>query len=241
MTSNSARLRLLLALGPVVAALIGGAVARAETAAPLARMGTTAVAVVEDVTAPAAGVQFMDLVYAGQAIPLGADGHLSLSYLSGCRSETITGGTVTVTPDGALSAGGTVTPSVMAGCTPAGVQIAANATEAGAVTIRGDGEAADGGRVLRGARPAFRWLAGGAGDVRVIDVSQVPSRVMWSGSGAAGWIDYPTEAPALDANKPYRVEVRANGVLVGVARFSIDPALVLPDTLANRLVPVAAP
>lgn len=240
MTSSSSPLRLLLPLGPVVAALIGGSLAHAEETPPLARLGTAAVAVVDDVAAPGAGVQFMDFIYAGQVIPLGPDGRLTLSYLSGCRSEAIAGGTVTVAPGGASSAGGTVTPSVMAGCTPAGVRIAANATEAGAVAIRSV-ETESGDRVLRGERPAFRWLAGGAGDVRVVDVSQVPSKLVWSGKGSTGWVDYPATAPALEANKPYRVEVRANGVLVGVARFSVDPTLAAPDTLANRLVPVAAP
>jgi hypothetical protein len=40
---------------------------------------------------------------------------------------------------------------------------------------------------------------------------------------------------------PYRVEIRAGGAVIGEARFSIDPSLSVPDTLANRLVPVAKP
>ncbi len=56
------------------------------------------VAVVEDVAAKSAGVEFMDYVAAGKVIKLGPDGTMILGYLRSCWRETIRGGTVTVGP-----------------------------------------------------------------------------------------------------------------------------------------------
>lgn len=226
-------------------ALFGAAAQIARAQAPLAHLGTNAIAVVEDVSIPGAGVGFMDFIYAGQTIDLGADGKLVVSYLEGCRSETIVGGKVSFAATGATATGGTVTPSVATGCANSSAQVAANATEAGAVAVRGTGldgladEIQD--RVIRSSVPAFSWLAGGTGEVRVFNIGRVPAELVWSGQGENGHVEYPAAAPRLSANVPYRVEVRSGGAIIGVARFSIDPSLSLPDTLANRLVPVAKP
>jgi hypothetical protein len=53
-------------------------------------------AIVEAVQAAGAGVQVFDFVSAGQIIPLGSGGHLTLGYLSSCEQERIDGGRVTV-------------------------------------------------------------------------------------------------------------------------------------------------
>src|SRR5690242_16937624 len=71
--------------------------AAAGGTAALAQQGGNPAALVEDVKAGgSAGVDYMDLVYPGQSIPLGAQGQLVLGYFSSCRVETIRGGTVTV-------------------------------------------------------------------------------------------------------------------------------------------------
>lgn len=233
-----------LAGATVALALMGAATQVARAQAPLAHLGTNAIAVVEDVAAPASGLQFMDFVFAGQSINLGADGRLTVSYLSGCRSETITGGMVQFSPDGARAVGGTVSATEAPNCETTMAQIDADATEAGAVAVRGSGGLfGDDGedRVVRSPAPAFRWLAGGAAEVRVYNIGRVPAQLVWSGQGAAGHIEYPADAPRLDANVPYRVEVRSGGAVIGLARFSVDPTLAVPDTLANRLVPIAKP
>ncbi|MFA5122628.1 hypothetical protein [Zavarzinia sp.] len=231
--------------GLVVALAVSGAALRvAHAQAPLAHLGTNAIAVVEDVSAPSSGLSFMDFVFAGQSVDLGADGKLTVSYLSGCRSETITGGKVRFDTTGAVAEGGTVKATVAPNCQTASAQIGADATEAGAVAVRGAeglGGDEDQDRVIRSSEPAFRWLAGGAGEVRIYNVGRVPAQLVWSGEGQDGHIEYPASAPRLTANVPYRVEVRSGGAVIGVARFSIDPSLSEPDTLANRLVPVAKP
>ncbi len=243
----SARTSVVIAAGTVALMAFGGAalhVARAQ--APLAHLGTNAIAVVEDVSAPSSGLNFMDFIFAGQTVDLGADGKLTVSYLSGCRSETIVGGKVVFEAGGAKATGGKVTPTLTPNCQTAAAEISPDSTEAGAVAVRGTGDIMGGGdegedRVIRSSEPAFRWLAGGAGEVRVYNIGKVPAELVWSGQGDNGHVEYPASAPRLTPNVPYRVEVRSGGAVIGVARFSIDPTLTVPDTLANRLVPVAKP
>lgn len=66
-------------------------------------------AIVEDVNARAAGVDFMEYVDQGRTIKLGAKGTLVLGYLGSCLREIITGGTVTVGKDKSRVKGGKVT------------------------------------------------------------------------------------------------------------------------------------
>jgi len=72
------------------AAAILAAIAGIAAAAPLQ------VALIEEISAGAAGVEIMDYLETGQTIKLDPDETLVLSYLSSCMQETITGGTVTV-------------------------------------------------------------------------------------------------------------------------------------------------
>jgi hypothetical protein len=68
----------------------------------------TPVAVVEDVGEDVQSVQLFDFVQAGQTIVLGDRERLVLGYLSSCRREEITGGTVTVGTSASTVAGGDV-------------------------------------------------------------------------------------------------------------------------------------
>lgn len=65
-------------------------------------------ALVEDVNAKAAGVDFMDYVPAGKVIRLAKGETLILSYLKSCWRETIQGGTVTVGTEASEVKGGSV-------------------------------------------------------------------------------------------------------------------------------------
>ena len=65
-------------------------------------------AVVEEVGAGVAGVQFMDYVAPGQVIRLGAHDRIVLGYLKSCWRETSDGGTVTVGNGQSEVAGGEV-------------------------------------------------------------------------------------------------------------------------------------
>jgi hypothetical protein len=66
------------------------------------------VALVEDVSGNAAGVEFMDYLAAGQEIRLAPKDRLVIDYLRSCWRETITGGTVTIGAEQSNVASGTV-------------------------------------------------------------------------------------------------------------------------------------
>lgn len=66
------------------------------------------VAVVEDIDAEGSSLEFMDYVEAGEAVDLGSQGRLVLSYFASCVEETITGGKVTVGEIGSTVKGGEV-------------------------------------------------------------------------------------------------------------------------------------
>jgi hypothetical protein len=58
--------------------------------------GWPSAALVEDVTGPSAGVEFMDYVETGKVIRLNPQDTIVLNYLYSCVRETITGGVITV-------------------------------------------------------------------------------------------------------------------------------------------------
>lgn len=208
-------------------------------------LGTDAVAVVEAVEgAPQAGLQFMDYVFAGQTVTLGQRGRLMLSHLSGCLVEDITGGTVTVAAEGSGVSGGRLQARTDPNCRPPTPVIAASATEAGTAVNRvtpfagrGWGE-----RVIKRARPVFKWDAiGSPVTVRILHMDKAPVEVVWQVVSDGMHVEYPAGAPLLATGMPYRVEVWDGQQLVRASLFSVDPGLDVPDTLANRVVPVDAP
>ncbi len=66
------------------------------------------VVIVEDVSAPGAGVSFMEYLTTGRIITLGVRDTLILGYLRSCMRETITGGSVTIGADESVVQGGKV-------------------------------------------------------------------------------------------------------------------------------------
>ena len=52
---------------------------------------------------------------------------------------------------------------------------------------------------------------------------------------------YPPSAPLLAPGAPFKAEVLSGDKVVASALFSIDPALDEDSSLANRVVPLAAP
>ncbi|HYC02247.1 MAG TPA: hypothetical protein VED40_03085 [Azospirillaceae bacterium] len=225
------------------AAVLPGPMGLAAGAAqpPLKGLGTDAVAVVEAVEGTAA-VQFMDYVFPGQSIALGAKGKVTLSYLSGCLTETLQGGTATVGLDGAQVSGGKRNANAAPGCEPAKPIVLAEASEAGATVNRvtpfsGDNWSE---RAVKSAQPTFKWDKGwGAVTVRVVAMDAAPPATVWQVPATTGWVAYPAGAAALEPGMPYRVDVLRGEQLVGSALFSVAPDLDVPDTLANRVVPVA--
>jgi hypothetical protein len=210
---------------------------------PLHKLGTDAVAVVEAASAKAP-VRQMDYVFAKQTIALGPKGSATLSFLSGCLTEVIQGGTVTVGPKGSTVAGGKIQSHATPGCRSANPIILASASEAGATVNRitpFTGVDWDE-RTLKGGPPVFKWdKALGAVTVRVKSMDQAGAPVLWEASVPKEWIAYPPNAPPLTPGAPYKAEVLSGEKVVASALFSIDPALDEDSSLANRVVPLAAP
>lgn len=222
----------------------GAMAMRAPTAqAPLHKLGTDAVAVVETAT-PGAPVQAMDYVFAKQTIALGPKGRLSMSYLSGCRMETIQGGTITVALTGSKVAGGKLAERVTPGCRAATPVVLASASEAGATVNRVTpftGQNWDE-RALKSSTPVFKWdKALGAVTLRVKDMDKDGEPVIWQTPVARDWAAYPPTGAKLAAGMPYKAEVLAGDKVVAAALFSFDPALDVADSVANRVVPLTTP
>ncbi len=211
---------------------------------PLHRLGTDAVAVIESAT-PGAPVRSMDYVFAKQTIALGPKGAITMSYLSGCLTETIQGGTVTVALRGSTVAGGKRIDKATPGCRSANPIVLASASEAGATVNRitpFTGATWDE-RALKSGQPVFKWdKASGASTLRVKDMDKPGEPVLWqAAAGDKDWIAYPAAAGRLTPGAPYKAEALAGDKVVAAALFSIDPALDVADSLANRVVPLSAP
>lgn len=217
---------------------------RAPTAQPpLHKLGTDAVAVVETAT-PGAPVQAMDYVFAKQTIALGPKGRVSMSYLSGCRMETIQGGVITVALTGSKVAGGKLTERVTPGCRAATPVILASASEAGATVNRVTpftGQNWDE-RALKSSAPVFKWdKALGVVSLRVKDMDKPGEPVVWQVAVTRDWIAYPLAGNRLAPGMPYKAEALTGDKVVAAALFSFDPALDVADSVANRVVPLSAP
>ena len=217
-----------------------------EGQAPAANaLGTDAIAVVEAIDgAPQAGLQFMDYVFAGQTVGLGQRGRLTLSHLSGCLAEEVVGGTVTVGAGGSRVSGGRLQARTEPNCRPPTPVIAASATEAGTAVNRVSPFAGRGWeeRVIKRAQPVFKWDSiGRPVTVRILHMEKAPAEIVWQAVSNGAHIEVPVNAARLATGMPYRVEVWDGQQLVHAALFSIDPGLDVPDTLANRVVPVGTP
>jgi hypothetical protein len=211
--------------------------------APLHGLGTDAVAVIEAAT-PGAPVQAMDYVFAKQTLNLGPKGKITMSYLSGCLTETITGGVVTVALKGSSVTGGQRADKVTPGCRSATPVVMASASEAGATVNRvtpftGVNWSE---RALKSGQPVFKWdKSAGAVTLRVKDMDKEGEPVLWQAAVAKDWIAYPPTAAKLAPGMPYKAEALAGDKVVAAALFSIDPALDVADSLATRVVPLSAP
>jgi hypothetical protein len=202
-------------------------------------LGTDAVAVVEAIDgAPQAGVQFMDYVFAGQTVALGQRGRLTLSHLSGCLAEEITGGTVVVGLNGSSVSGGRMQAQTAPNCRPPTAVVASTATEAGATVNRVSPFTGLGWeeRVIKRAQPVFKWdPIGRPVTVRVLHMDKAPVEIVWQEVSNGAHAEYRGGAP-LAIGMPYRVEVWDGQMLLRSATFSVDTGLDVPDTLANRVV-----
>lgn len=239
--ARARRLRGFAVFAAVFAATVaGGFLASAQTKGDR-DLGQEAVALVEDVAgAPKAGVEVMDYVYPQQRVSLGKKGKLVLSYLNGCMTETITGGTVTVAPAGSVVAGGKMSRK-QENC-PKQVVVASTsgASEAGAtanriVTFPGMDWSE---QIVKSPLPTFKWV-GATGSTRIevyaMDNKGNPVKV-WSASTPKSYITYPKDARKIEPGMPYLAQVQLGNGAYLTANFSVDQGLDVPDTLVNRVV-----
>lgn len=198
-----------------------------------------AVAVVEAVeNAPDAGVGFLDYVYKGQTITLG-EGKIILSYFDSCLRETVQGGEITVGGGNSEISGGTVNTEKMP-CQGQQMFVTEATSEAGATVTRiKEQNAGDWAEwTVKSSTPVFKWTSSAEDQVGVYDMDAEPPRLLWSGAGQNGSLEYPAGAPPLQVGFPYEVRVALSSGGEIKALFSIDPDLDIPDTVLSRLVPV---
>lgn len=199
-------------------------------------------ALVEEVeNAPGAGVDFLDYVYKGQTIDLGADGRLSLSYFETCTQETIVGGRVTVENGASKVAGGKVSVEKVA-CQGEQIFVMTSTSEAGATVTRMSEESEGGEKewTVASTTPTFVLPTKAAMTITVTDLDVSPAEELWRGKVSGGKIAYPKDAPELFAGAPYRVRVTGPGAPNGgfTRLFTIDPYHDMAGTAMGRVVPL---
>jgi hypothetical protein len=154
-TSRLSR-RLLLACAVLLAPVAG---ARAEVAA-----------LVEDISNPRPGVEFMDYLNAGQMIPLAAGERLILDYVKSCVRDTIVGGIVSIGAEKSIVVGGTLTSETVE-CNGGKSQLSAEqASKSGVMIFRGillkdasssGSTASEDPPILNSTSPVFELTSGG--------------------------------------------------------------------------------
>ncbi len=90
-------------------------------------------ALVEEVDGNRADIMVMDLLEPGRVVTLSTDEHLTISYLTSCRQEVVTGGTLTIGATESQISGGAIKAKVVP-CDS--TQVAASGNEAGALVFR---------------------------------------------------------------------------------------------------------
>ncbi len=218
----------------LLALFAGYAPARADQKAPAA--------MVEAIDgAPNAGVAFLDYVYPGKVIDLGAGGTLTLAYFDTCLSETIKGGKVTVAKGASEVEGGDVSTKKVP-CQGGKMVVTAETSEAGATVSRVTTPFA--GQdwteyTVTTPNPVFKWpAAAGAATLKIVFMDADPPKVVWERKVEGSHLAYPADAPKLEIGLPYQVQLtRADAPMIA-ALFSIDPGLEGPDTVLSRVVPL---
>lgn len=182
------------------------------------------VAVVEDVSGTAVGVELMDYVTAGQVIHLRAGDKLVLGYMGSCWQETITGGTVTVGRDQSTVKDGKVARAKVA-CDGGKMQLsAAQASKSGAVVFRGaparKSAVPQPQLVLYGLSPVVDIKGGGHISIERLDQPgerieiDVAAHQLFRGA----FYDFAKSGQALVAGGVYRARVGAQEIV-----FKVDP------------------
>jgi hypothetical protein len=210
---------------------------RAEATRPVAPKGPVAwISGLRGVADPAA--MLYGYVEAGQTFQLGAQGEMTLTFLSPCHEETVVGGTLTVGADGVRINGGAIPNSRALSCRPVrellpGTDPASKLPDTGPFRQEDWYEVS-----INSAEPIFRWPAsvGDAAQIEVIDLDMTEPASLWSTRAYSGAASYPREAPVLEQGRPYLVRASVGNGPVYEAVFSLDPDLAYSSAPVNGLV-----
>ncbi|MGE0666425.1 MAG: hypothetical protein AB7O49_07705 [Sphingomonadales bacterium] len=181
------------------------------------------ISALRDVSDPAA--RLYGYVTAGTRIDLGADGEMTLTWLSPCREDSIVGGVVTVTRSGPRVSGAPAPHSRVLSCQPLDLVLPGPG--------RGHGPVA-----VNSSEPLFAWPA--ARDMparlRLLDIGAAEPVEVWSATVDGNAAPYPHEAPLIEEGRSYRIESAFEDGTVYAATFSFDPGLRFSNAPINALV-----
>ncbi len=169
-------------------------------------------------------------VTAGTRIDLGHQGEITLTWLSPCREETITGGVVTVTAAGPRVSGAPAPHSRVLSCQPLDL------------VLPGDRPAARQAVAVNTSEPLFLWpsRADASARVSLMDLATGEPTEVWYATVYGNAAPYPHEAPLLEEHKPYLIRAALEDGTVYQAAFSYDPDLQYSSAPINGLVMLRA-
>jgi hypothetical protein len=174
-------------------------------------------------------VHAFEQVTIGQTIPLGAAGHLEISYYASCLLETVDGGTVTIGSFSSRVEGGRIaTTKDQRSCHPQQVATTASTAESGAAIERvvpafNPRDWME--TTVSVARPVFSPATSLAAPVhlRLLMLDSPQPKLIWEGAVKSLPASYPAGAPPLKNGLPYKIELVGADGKTYAATFSIDP------------------
>lgn len=183
-------------------------------------------------------LQPFDLVYPGQRIELGSSGETNLTFLSPCRNEIITGGTVTLLPTGLESDAQAKLRTEAASCRP--FEELPDTAHRGAVAPDdGPFQQQNWHEDVVNGRPVFKWDTmppGAVASVSVWELDHPEPRAVWETTSPYPYTIYPADAYVLKPGQPYRVAISVPGTQTLQRTFSIDLDLSFSRTPLNQMI-----
>lgn len=203
------------------------------------------VALIEELQdAPDAEVQAFDYAYKGDKIDLRPGGRMVLAYFGSCEVETITGGKVKMRKDEAKLSDGATSSKSLRSCRTSQLALDDETRELGAAVKRASPYEDDVWQevALNTSTPWFKWpyekKAKGEVTLSIYDADAPEEILIWQTVATDDYVAYPLDGPVLVEGKPYRVVASYPKKYSYSAVFSIDPALELPGSPLNSLVPL---